>query len=132
MLVATLATDLIRIEMQRLDTGVAGAVDIEPDAVTNVNRVTWLDADSGKSHPEDSGIRLLHSDDTGDDDGVHLGARAWPDLADPELPKLLLQGRGGVGHDGDLSRSARKPTQSLEGIPDGAAPRSAPRNEHPS
>ena len=88
--VASSATDPIGIEMHGLNTCVTGAVDIEPDAVTNVNYVTWLDVDGGKSDPEDGGIRLLHSDDTGDDDGVHFGARAWPDLASPELSKLLL------------------------------------------
>jgi hypothetical protein len=81
-LVLCVCAKTVGVEMERVHTGREGALDVEPDAVSDMDGTIGGHSDGVESCAEDSRVRLFGTNVRGVDHGGDRGTGAGPDLAD--------------------------------------------------
>jgi len=87
-LVVWLRAKTVRVEVDRAHAGREGALDIEPDAVPDMNGTVGDYSDGLESRAEDGCVRLFGTDVRGVDNSGDRGAGAGPDLAHAGIPEV--------------------------------------------
>jgi len=88
MLVRSDSAETLRVKVDRPYAGSQGTLDVEPDAILDVDGAFCPRPRGLEGRCEDAGIGLLGADQGGIDDGGDGHAGAWPDLADAHLPQV--------------------------------------------
>ena len=100
-LVLCVCAETVGVEMERLHTGREGTLDVEPDAVPDMDGTIGGHSDGVESCAEDSRVRLFGTYVRGIDNSGDRGTGARPDLADAGVPEVLFHPALRVRNDHD-------------------------------
>jgi hypothetical protein len=95
-LVASLRAKIVWVEVERAHASREGALDIEPNAVSNMNCIVGGNSDGLESGAEDAYVGFFGTDVCRVDNSGDGGAGAEPHLAHANLPEVPVHPALGV------------------------------------